>query len=416
MTYLPRIVDSELEARLASVGAVLIEGTKACGKTETARQACKSQVNIDTGARVRELLALDPGLVLEGETPRLLDEWQLAPELWNHVRREVDDRGRPGQFILTGSAVPIDDSTRHSGAGRFSRLRMRPLSLFESGYSTGVISLRAILHGEPARSPDNGTSVQDLVQWIVSGGWPAMVGKTEADARRMARDYLDQVSRIDLERVDGVRRDPRKVAALLQSLARNSATEVSVTTLSADAGEREAPLSRITTQSYLDALERVFVLERQVAWAPHLRSATALRSSPKRHLVDPSLACAALRATSSRLLADFELLGCLFESLVFRDLHVYAQPLGGEVLHYRDAAGLEVDAIVETEDDGWAAFEVKLSAGSIDAAAKSLLRFADRIDTSRMGKPALLGVIVGSGYGYVREDGISVIPISTLGP
>ena len=416
MAYLPRIADNELLSRLNSAGAVLIEGAKATGKTETASQASRSRVNIDTDARIRELLALDPNLVLEGAVPRLVDEWQLAPELWNYIRREVDDRGQKGQFILTGSAVPADDVTRHSGAGRFSRLRMRPMSLLESGHSTGAISLRALLEGAGSRSVDVGTSVQDLARWMVIGGWPGLVGATEMDARRLARDYLDQIRRVDLERVDGVRRDPQKVGALLQSLARNVATEASISTLSTDAGGPEGALSRHTTYQYLDALERVFVVESQPAWAPHLRSATPLRSTPKRHLVDPSLAAAALGATSGRLIADYELLGFMFESLVFRDLQVYAGPLGGEVFHYRDASGLEVDAIVETAEMGWAAFEVKLSPGSIDDAAASLLRFKDRIDTRRTGQPAVLGIIVGTGYGYTREDGIAVVPISAFGP
>lgn len=416
MTYLPRIMDHELATRLASAGAVLIEGCKASGKTETASQATNSRVNIDTDVGIRDVLALDPKLVLEGATPRLIDEWQIAPELWNHIRREVDDRRLPGQFILTGSAVPADDSTRHSGAGRFARLRMRPMSLFESGHSTGAISLRDLLGGAGARSIDPGTTVRDLATWIISGGWPGLVGAKEADARAMTRDYLDQIRRIDLERVDGVRRDPQKVGALLRSLARNVATEANISTLGADAGGSEGALSRHTIYQYLDALERVFIVETQPAWAPHLRSATPLRATPKRHLVDPSLAAAALGATSNKLISDFELLGFLFESLVYRELQVYAQPLGGDVFHYRDASGLEVDAIVETADLGWAAFEVKLSPGSIDAAAASLLRFTDRIDTSRMGKPAMLAVVVGTGYGYMRSDGVAVVPISALGP
>ena len=416
MAYLPRVVDHELTLRLQSSGAVLIEGSKACGKTETASQASNSRVDVDTDARIRELLALDPNLILEGAAPRLIDEWQLAPELWNYVRRAVDERRLTGQFILTGSAVPADDATRHSGAGRFSRLRMRPMSLFESEHSTGAISLRALLSGEAARSVDVGTTVRDIARWIVTGGWPGLHGATEVDAHQSVRDYLDQIRRVDVERVDGVRRDPNKVGALLRSLALNTATEVNVSTLSADAGGSEGPLSRHTTYQYLDALERVFILESQPAWAPHLRSATILRGSPKRHLVDPSLAAAALGATSSKLLADYNLLGFLFESLVMRELLVYAQPLGGEVFHYRDASGLEVDAIVATAEFGWAAFEVKLSPGSIDSAAASLLKFADRIDTRRSGKPVMLAVIVGTGYGYVRSDGVAVIPISAFGP
>lgn len=416
MTYRPRIVDDILARRLQASGAVLIEGAKACGKTETALQASSSHVYIDTDVGVRDLLALDPALVLDGKTPRLIDEWQLEPALWNYVRREVDERKRRAQFILTGSAVPVDDATRHSGAGRFSRIRMHPMSLFETGHSTGTISLRGLLNGSPARSVVTPMTVQKLAERIVVGGWPALFELEEADSRSLLRDYLDQVRRVDLERVDGVSRDPQRLAAVLRSLARNVATEVSVTTLTKDAGGSEATLSRDTTSRYLDALERIFVLVNQPAWAPHMRSTVVLRGAPKRHLADPSLAAAALGATSARLLRDFELLGFLFESLAFRELLVYSQPLDGQVFHYRDANGLEVDAIVETPEDGWAAFEVKLSPGSIDIAAEHLLKFASRVDTRRTGEPRLLAVIVGTGFGYVRDDGVAVIPIGAFGP
>lgn len=416
MAYQVRIVDTELRSRLTSAGAVVIEGPKGCGKTATASQVAASSVMLDIDAGARRALAVDPSLVLEGDRPRLLDEWQVAPALWNHVRRAVDDTGQAGQFLLTGSAVPADDVTRHTGAGRFSFLRMRPMTLFESGHSTGAVSLAGLLDGDPVRSVDPGLTIRDLAERITVGGWPAHQGRSVAAASRAARDYLLQVQQVDISRVGDKRRDPAKVGALLRSLARNVATEVKNSVLAADAGGSEGPLDEHTVADYLDSLDRLMVLEDQPAWSPHLRSKATLRKSPKRHFVDPSLAVAALAATPERLLGDLNLLGLLFESLVIRDLRVLAQPLDGQVVHYRDHYGIEVDAIVELADGRWAAFEVKLGQGLIDEGARSLLRFAAQIDPDRSGTPVVLAVISGNGYGYVREDAVAVIPIGALGP
>lgn len=416
MAYRNRIVDEELTARLRATGAVLVEGPKACGKTATARRVAASEVLLDVDIAARRAIALDPALVLDGATPRLIDEWQLEPAIWNHVRRAVDDRGQPGQFILTGSAVPTDDITRHTGAGRITRLRMRPMTLFETGHTNGAISLARLLDGEPARTPDPGLTVADLVERVAVGGWPGLQGLTVGQSLRATRDYLDEIRRVDVSRVDGTRRDPARVGRLLRSLARNVATYASATTLAADAGGVEDPLKDDTVRQYLDILDRLMIVEDQPAWVPRLRSRSVLRSGAKRHFVDPSLAVAALRATPARLLRDLNLLGFLFESLVVRDLRVYGQALDAHVLQYRDNLGLEVDAIVETAEGRWAAFEVKLGPGQVDDGAASLLKFADRVDTSKVGQPAALGVIIGFGYGYVRDDGIAVIPIGALCP
>lgn len=416
MAYRDRIVDQELTARLRATGAVVVEGPKACGKTATARRIAASEVLLDVDITARQAVALDPALVLHGPTPRLIDEWQLEPAIWNHVRRAVDDRGKPGQFILTGSAVPTDDITRHTGAGRITRLRMRPMTLFETGHTSAAISLAGLLHGEPARASDPGLTVPDLVERVSRGGWPGLQDLPLGGALRATRDYLDEIRRVDVSRVDGARRDPAKVGRLLRSLARNVATYASATTLATDAGGDGDSLKDDTVRRYLDILERLMIVDDQPAWAPHLRSKSTLRSGRKRHFVDPSLAVAALRATPDRLLRDLNLLGLLFESLVVRDLRVYAQASDGHVLQYRDNVGLEVDAIVETADGRWAAFEVKLGPGQVDAGAATLRRFADRVDTSRIGQPAALGVIVGFGYGYVRDDGVAVIPIGALSP
>jgi uncharacterized protein len=413
MAYVSRVADGEIHELLKRAGAVLIEGPKACGKTETARQVAASEVLLDIQAEAREAAKLDPRLVLEGKAPRLIDEWQLAPEIWNHVRRAVDERVDPGQFILAGSAHPADEATRHTGAGRISRLRMRPMSLFEVGASNGEISLSALLSGQPASAPDPGLSLRDLADSICRGGWPAFRDLEIQRALRRVRDYLGEVPR-DVERLD--RHRPERVSRLLESLARNVATPVAASTLATDASRPEDPISDEAVAAYVDALARLFIVEDQPAWQPHLRSRYRLRRSSKRHFVDPSLAIAALRADPQGLIRDLNFMGLLFESLVVRDLRVYAQPLEGEVQHYQDSGGLEVDAIVNS-GNSWGAFEVKLGgAEAIEDAVVSLKKFAARIDTSRTGPPAALVVVVGSGYGYVREDGVQVVPVGCLGP
>ncbi len=416
MEYAPRVVDEELGRRLASTGAVVVEGPKACGKTATARQVATSEVLLDIDENARRAIAVDPALVLDGPTPRLIDNWQMEPAIWNHLRRAVDDRGRPGQFILTGSAVPPDDLTRHTGAARLTRLRMRPMSLFETGHATGAVSLKALLDGQPPQSPESVLSVPALAERIAVGGWPGHLRRTVPQALQAGRDYLDEIRRADVARVGGTHRDPERVGRVLRALARHVSTYVTTTTLAADAGGADGALARDTVSEYLSALARLMVIEDQPAWAPHLRSKSTLRGSPKRHFVDPSLAVAALRGTPERLLADLNLLGFLFESLVIRDLRVYAQAADAAVLQYRDNTGLEVDAVVEAGDGRWAAFEVKLGSRLIDEGAANLRKFRDRIDTRKCGTPAALAVIVATGYAYQREDGVGVIPIGALGP
>jgi hypothetical protein len=415
MPYLPRIADAELTDKLASSGAVLIEGPRACGKTATALQVAASTVRFDTDRSARAAAEIDPALILNQAVPVLLDEWQVIPTIWNHVRRAVDDRQLAGQFILTGSAVPTDDVNRHSGAGRFATLRMRPMCLFESGHSTGNVSLEALFAGEAGSGSDPGLTVPDLADRITVGGWPAQQTATVRAAAAAARGYLEQVRQVDLRRLDGPSRDPRKVEAVLRSLAQNTATEVANSVLAADAGGSEG-LHRGTVADYLDALERLMIVEDQPAWAPRIRSRSRLRKAPKRHFVDPSLAVAALGAGPERLLADLNAMGFLFESLVVRDLRVLSQPLRGEVLHYRDSDGHEVDAIVQLADGRWAGFEVKLGAAHSDRAAASLTRFASLVDTDVCGPPAALVVITGTGYAYRRPDGVYVVPIGALGP
>lgn len=415
MIYRPRIVDSELIAQLAANGAVVVEGPKACGKTETARQQAASEVLLDIDVAAQQAAAIDPALILAGDLPRLIDEWQIVPAIWNHVRREVDKRPGSGHFILTGSAVPADDHTRHTGAMRFGRVRMRPMTLHEVGRSTADISLAGLLSGNRPASPDPGLTIHDLIDEVIVGGWPGIRHLSVSDAARAVRDYLEQIRRTDIISVDGVRRDPDRVQAVLKSLARNVATQAKLTKIAADAAGPGMPIIDDTVASYLTALSRLMVVEDQHAWNTHLRSSHQLRTTPTRHFVDPSLAVAALMANRKSLLDDLNFFGLLFESLVIRDLRVYSQALGGEVFHYRDHSGLEIDAIVDTQDR-WGAFEIKLGVAQIEEAATNLTKFARRVDTEKRGEPAVLGVIVGSGYGYVRPDGMHVIPIGSLAP
>jgi uncharacterized protein len=410
--YRSRVVDGELLQRLSSIGAVLIEGPKACGKTATARNLAASEVLLDIDENARQAVAVDPRLVLSGDTPRLIDEWQIEPAIWNHIRRAVDERGAPGQFILTGSAAPADDITRHTGAGRLTRLRLRPMTLFELERSTGNASLVELLNGARTVCPDPGLSIQELAELIAAGGWPGHLRLNLQQALRANRDYLEEIRRVDISRVDGVRRDPDKVGRLLRSLARNTGTYASASGMAEDIGGTTVQ----TVLEYLASLERLMIVEDQPAWAPHLRSRSRLRRVAKRHFVDPSLAIAALRATPEMLLKDMNLLGFLFESFVVRDLRVYAQAMDAEVLQYRDNTGLEVDAVIQCADGRWGAFEIKLGAGMVEQGAASLLKFAGRVNTDKCGSPSLLAVITGTGYGYLRDDGVMVIPVGALKP
>lgn len=423
--YVPRTADAELQELLRSTGAVLVEGTKAAGKTATAMQAAGSAVLLDVDDNARRLIGTDPAAALAGDTPRLIDEWQLEPVIWNHIRRAVDQRAAAGQFILTGSAVPADDLVRHTGAGRIARLRMRPMSLFETGRSSGEISLGRLLDGQPQRAPRSDMPIAEVAALVGAGGWPANLGRSPPEIARANRGYLEEIRRTDISRASGKTRDPIKVGRLLRSLARNVATPVSMSKLAAEVGGSSA-VKADTMAEYLDALERLMVVENQPAWSPHLRSRATLRAAAVRHFVDPSLAVAALRATPERLLADLRFLGFLFESLVIRDLRVYAQAADAEVFHYREKGGLEVDAVVEAGDGRWAAFEVKLGERWVEEGAENLRRLAKRMAQSQHGAPMALAVIVPSGYGFVAAgsgtDGsvasgdVGVIPVGALGP
>lgn len=413
--YHPRVADSELAARLRSMGAVLIEGPKACGKTETASQVAKTVIRLDADAAARASVSLDPESLFIGETPILFDEWQLEPSLWDQVRRQVDGRRTKGQFILTGSARPRDDSNRHSGAGRFASIQMRPMSLFESGHSTGETSLAELLNGAPQPGRGSGLTFQELLRRIVIGGWPDLLGADEDLARDWLEDYLRQIVEVDVPAL-GNRRNPTGLMRLLEALGRSTGQAAKLSELAKDVGGETGPVAHETISSYLDALDRLKLLDDSAAWRPHMRSRTRLRAAPVRYFVDPSLGTAALGIGTHELRADPDALGFHFEALVIRDLRIYSQPLRGRVDSWRDANGHEVDAVVSTRGNRWAAFEVKLNPKDVDTAAASLRHFASKIDTERHGPPACLGVITATGAGGRRPDGVDVIPIGALGP
>lgn len=417
--YLKRIADRVLQERLASSGAVLIEGPKWCGKTRTALENSKSHLFMqDPDKAVSYLKVADtkPSLLLKGDVPRLLDEWQTAPVLWDAVRFMVDQRGEPGQFILTGSAVPKDNSVQHTGTGRISRLMMRPMSLYESMESNGSVSLKALFDGEAEIDSFSTLTIEQIAFAIVRGGWPASIGMTEKVALRHAIDYVDAVINADVSRVDGIDKNPVRVRALLRSLSRNISTLATIKTIRSDIalGDSDVNISDKTISQYLSALDRIFVTENLPAWNPVLRSKTAIRTSPKRQFVDPSIATAAMRLTPSRLLDDFNYFGFLFESLCDRDLRIYAEAIDGEVFHYHDASNLEADAVVVLNDGRWAAIEVKLGAKEIEDAAVHLLELKDKVNSEKMREPSFLMILTGTEVAYQRDDGVYVVPVGCL--
>ncbi|MCL2480004.1 MAG: DUF4143 domain-containing protein [Treponema sp.] len=412
--YLKRFTDLTLQNRLRLSGAVLIQGAKGCGKTETAVQIAESTAHLDTDYEIHRRMEIDPKSVLEGQTPRLLDEWQEYPRIWNYVRREVDTRKKKGQFILTGSATPEEKARIHSGAGRFSVIKMRPMSLFEKGWSSGEVSLSRIVKGNSPKSAPADFSLESFAEKMTLGGWPGLIGAGGRAALRFVQDYIALVAESDISRFGGKKRDPHKVMRLLQSLARNISTEATLASLAKDTGGTGASVSDETIAEYLEALERLMVIEPLPAWSPHIRSADTLRKAPKHHFIDPSLAIGTLGLSAGKLMADLKYFGFLFESLVVRDLRIYAEAHDAKVYHYRDSRNMEVDAIVEYPDGTWAAFEVKMGFNSQDEAADNLLAFAGKIDREKMGSPAALTVITANGFACRRKDGVNVVPVSVL--
>lgn len=417
MAYLQRICDKLLASELKASGAILIEGAKWCGNTSTAQQAARSSLYMQDPDKTSSYLAAadtKPSLLLNGETPKLIDEWQMAPVLWDAVRFEVDKRNKPGQFILTGSAVPSDNLVAHTGTGRISRLLMRPMSLWESGDSNGSISLKELFDKNTDISATSDLSIEKIAFLICRGGWPASVSQENESALKMATNYVESVINMDVQRVDGVEKNPERVRMLLRSLARNISTMASGQTIMADMESNDIGISEKTLSSYLNALRRIFVIEDTPAWMPSLRSKTAIRTSPKRNFVDPSIATAVMRTNPSGLLNDFETFGFMFESLCTRDMRIYAQANDGAVFHYKDKNDLESDMIISLRDGRWAPVEVKLGNKQIDEAAKNLLSLQSKINTEKMGEPSFLMVLTGGEFAYTRDDGVLVVPIGCL--
>lgn len=416
MAYIVRIMEADLSDKLAASGAVLIKGPKSCGKTETAKQFAKSVLEMDRNPQVPMIMATNPQLLLAGETPRLIDEWQVQSEIWNYVRHEVDDRKAKGQFILTGSANPNDDARLHSGSGRFTVIQMDTMTWQELGHSTGMVKLADLLRGPVADFFQEGVSLDFIIERLLIGGWPALLNENAKNALKLNAGYVDLLCEIDMGRSSGVKRDPIKVRSLLRSLARNTATLVDNKTLEQDVRTSErSEISRNTISEYLDALSRLMVLYEQPAFNPHIRAAASLRKSPKRHLCDPSLAVAALGLSHEALLQDLKYTGFLFETLAVHELKVYAKANDAEVFHYQDSYGLEIDAIVQKRNGDYAAFEIKLGVGHIEMAAEHLKKFEKNIDTSKMKLPRSLNIITGTGMSYRRSDGIHVISLAALG-
>ena len=424
--YLPRVVDTQLDRLLRTAPAVVVEGPRACGKTWTGRRFAASEVRFDELETTRLQLEIEPASFLEGTAPRLLDEWHLASGLWNAMRHACDDRAQNGQFILTGSVKPTYALTDHSGAGRVARLRMRPMSLLESGDSTGAISLQGLLDGQPcaadAASPNHANAARESgagrsAELVCRGGLPRMIRLDPLDARDRIHDYLTDVAQIDLATNQPATHDPAKMLALMTSLARNEATSVSAKTLIADTANAGGPTDRDTVSRYISRLIEAFVLEPLPAWSTHLRSKATLRTKPKRYFVDPSMAAAAIRATPQGLLDDTKTFGLLFESLVMRDLRVYAQSFGAEVRYYQDSTNHEVDAIITGGHRDWAAAEIKLGGPVlIEKGIKTLRWLRDNVDTDLAGEPRRLMVITATGPAFETRDGIAIVPINHLAP
>jgi predicted AAA+ superfamily ATPase len=416
MEYKSRIIDCELQEALESFGAVLITGPKACGKTESARRVALSEIRVDTEPAVPMIMQTDPELLLRGKTPRLIDEWQEQQQIWNYVRHAVDDRQKTAQFILAGSANPAEDVKLHSGAGRIYRLRMRPMTWWESGWSSGEVSLAGLLNGEVPKSAVVDISLEQIAQRISIGGWPALIGKNLRTASRYNRDYVSLIAEVDISRVSERKRDPLRVRRLLESYARNTAIPTTISTLAIGAMYEDNQLARTTVMDYVDALTRLMIVDDLPAWNAHLRSRAALRTTPKRHFVDPSLAVAVLNANVESLLQDIVFLGFLFESEVLRDLRVFGQEQQATLAHYKDSKKRETDIIMQFPGGTWAAFEVKLGFNAADAGAASLLRVKHEIDTEKQGNCLALTVITGFGFAHQRPDGVNVVPLATLRP
>ena len=418
--YKPRLIDAAVERYLSAFGAVCIEGPKWCGKTWTSAAHCNSEIFIGDPAgnfQNRRLAELDPMLVLDGAKPRMIDEWQEVPPLWDAVRYMVDQSTEKGQYILTGSATPNHKGILHSGAGRIARLRMRPMSLYEAGFSTGEVSLQELCADRFASAMTGEVTLERLIDYIIRGGWPDNIDMPLEQAALLGTEYINVIIADDVYRVDGIKRDTRKIMLLLRSLARNESTTATNRKLKNDIKDIDnEDVDVETVASYLDILQRLFLIDDQQPFSSKIRSSVRVKQAVKRHLADPSLACSLLKATPQMLMGDLETLGFLFEALCERDLKIYAESFGANLYHYQDYANREIDAVVELPDGRWSAFEIKLGANQIDSAAQSLLKIYNEIAEDKNGfPPQTLCVICGlTNAAYRRDDGVYVVPITAL--
>ena len=419
--YKLRVADRILERKVLGKGAVLIEGPKWCGKTTTAKQLAKSVLDLGDASVLKQstqMIEISPKTLLEGATPRLIDEWQALPPIWDSIRSEVDKRGEPSQFILTGSSVlPDADETIHSGTGRFAHIMMRPMSLYESGESKGSISLKDLFEGKVPDIQQNELELDDIAYLTCRGGWPWATLIPKDIALDQAFDYVDSVTKRDIQRVDKVKRSPERARLLLRSYARNISQQVSYATIRKDMLSNDAStLDEDTVADYIKAFKKLFVIEDLAAWNPNIRSKAAIRTSDTRHFVDPSIGTAILGLGPKDLINDLESFGLFFEDLVVRDLRVYAEALDGQLYHYRDSNGLECDTVLHRRDGSYALLEVKLGGEEhINNGAASMIGLSNNIDTDKMPLPTFMAVIVGVGkYAYQRKDGVYVIPIGCL--
>lgn len=419
--YRNRIADGILGNKLRAKGAVLIEGAKWCGKTTTASQIAKSILYMQDPARKRQYLELseiDPARLLSGETPRLIDEWQLAPKLWDAIRFEVDRRDEFGQFILTGSAVPPETSEiSHSGIGRITKMLMRPMSLYESGDSSGQVSLSGLLAGDGDIRGESTMNIDKLSFLICRGGWPKAINEEEDVALQQAIDYFDAIVAVDISRVDNVERNKERTKRILRSYARSVGTQAKISSIAADISANEAvSISDMTITSYINALKKIFVLEDSSSWNPNLRSKTAIRTSDTRYFTDPSVCTAALELGPNDLVNDLNTMGFLFENMCIRDLRIYAEALDGNVYHYRDKSGLECDAVVHLRNGVYGLVEIKLGGDRlISEGVETLKKLSSNIDTTKMKSPVFKMILIGVGeMAYRRSDGIYIVPLSCL--
>jgi predicted AAA+ superfamily ATPase len=412
--YKKRLIDIDIERKLQAVGGIVLRGPRAVGKTTTALFHAKSSVRFDESAEIREQAHIAPQSLLRGEAPRLIDEWQLAPSIWNVVRHEIDARALPGQFILTGSAAPSDDYTRHTGAGRFARLTLRPMSLHESGDSTAQVNFNAIFQSDSEISSFGGMTVEDYAEKTVRGGWPGLIERPIGAAREALIDYIENISAVDLRTLESPPSPPR-TSSLIKALARNISTEASISTLANEAEIFDGKLTAQTARKYLDQLSQIYILEELPAWGTHIRSSIKARVKPKWHFIDPSIAAAALRVTPDSLLSDLNAFGFFFESLAIRDLRVYADAVGASVHHYRDSSNLEIDAIIERYDGKWVAAEIKLGGErAINEAVSNFAKLKRRLTEKKLSDLVSCNIITAGKGSYTRPDGIHIIALGHL--